>query len=138
MTAPTLERELVAEAVERAGRLYADYLASGRGRRWPEWMDPNQRTQLLAGSLRWVAWAAGEYPGPMLDDAAAVEQYHPELAADAWHLAAGACCLCACNPPAWHRDQLDQLARRLEATIVSCYACSAAPGEACRPWCLAK
>lgn len=98
----------------------------------PQWM------RLLAKRLKWDAVAAHERSDPILQDAWEIEQVAPELGPDAWHLAAGAACLCACMSPAAHRDGLEQLAERLLALAESCAACTAEPGGPCRPWCLAR
>ena len=94
--------------------------------------------QHLSKRLKWDAFAAHEYAGPILQDAWEIEQTFPELGPDAFHLAAGAACMCACMTPAAHRDGLEQLAARLMALTESCPACTANPGEPCREWCLSR
>jgi hypothetical protein len=68
--------------------------------------------QVIAYRVGWDAHAAGEYPLPVLADAAAVAAVYPELADRAWHHAAGATILGAycCGTPASHRDALVTMA----------------------------
>lgn len=72
----------------------------------------------LVWRLAWDAPAAGEYPRPMMQDAADLAHVRPDLAARVWHHAAGATILGAycCGAPAHHRDALTDLARELRAT----------------------
>jgi hypothetical protein len=137
MSTVTAAPDVIARAVDDAADLYRRALNRGKGRRWDARIAPAEKARLLARSIKWNAPAASEYPWLILDDVAAVEQLAPDLAADAWHYAAGACCLCPCASPAWHRDAITELAGRLEALARGCAACTADPGEPCRPWCLA-
>ena len=120
-------RGLIQHAIH-AGR----YRPMNADRSTVEWV------QHLAKRLKWDAFAAHEYAGPILQDAWEIEQTVPELGPDAFHLAAGAACMCACMTPAAHREALKNLAARLLELAAQCAACTAAAGESCRPWCLAR
>lgn len=67
----------------------------------------------LARRIAWDSHAAGEYPRPMMSDAVDLVALYPAMSSPVWHLVAGATILgpgCDCQPPAWHRDALVQLA----------------------------
>lgn len=70
---------------------------------------------VIAWRLAWDAPAAGEYPRPMLQDAADLAELRPDLAADVWHHVAGATILgpLCCHHPAGHRDALTAIAREI-------------------------
>lgn len=66
----------------------------------------------VARRLAWDAYAAGEYPRPLLSDAVDLVNVYGVMSAVVWHLVAGATILgpgCDCQPPGAHRDALVQL-----------------------------
>lgn len=68
---------------------------------------------ILARRIAWDSHAAGEYPRAMMADAVDLSTAYPAMSSVVWHLVAGATILgpgCDCQPPAWHRDALVQLA----------------------------
>jgi hypothetical protein len=75
------------------------------------------RPDAIVYRLGWDAHAAGEYPRPVLEDAASVARWQNQLSDTVWHHAAGATILggYCCGTPASHRDALVNLARVLRA-----------------------
>jgi hypothetical protein len=70
----------------------------------------------IAQRMTWDAYAAAEYPRPILADAMDAAALRPELADEIWHQTAGATILfsgCDCASPAVHRDNLTLLAALL-------------------------